>query len=221
VPADHQNRTVRTSLVQMACTPDRDANRDAAEARVREAAAGGAHIVCLQELFDAQYFPQTVDIAEDAGDFVVWTKRGAPSYQLAVTVDDARQGVTEIVRGDDLLTSAARQLLLWSLLADNLGWGPPPGQTHLPLVRGEDGRRLAKRHGDTRLTQYRELGVPPEAVIGLLAEWSGVPGQRRAMTTRAFCRGFDPGTMPRDAVTFTQEHDAWLRSFASSRSSPR
>ncbi len=63
MPANPPTQTVRTALVQMACTPDRDANRDAAEARVREAAAGGAHIVCLQELFDAQYFPQTVDVA--------------------------------------------------------------------------------------------------------------------------------------------------------------
>lgn len=101
-----------------------------------------------------------------AGDFVVWKSAGTPAYQLAVVVDDADQGITDVIRGDDLVPSSPRQLMLY----DALGL-PPPRFTHLPLVVGPDGRRLAKRHGDTRLAALRARKVSPEALLGLLA-WS-------------------------------------------------
>jgi glutamyl-tRNA synthetase len=107
-----------------------------------------------------------MDLRSPDQDFVVWKSAGTPAYQLAVVVDDAAQGVTEVVRGDDLIPSTPRQLALyWAL-----GWDPPTF-THVPLVVGPDGRRLAKRHGDTRLSSLRAAGVTPEALIGLLA-WS-------------------------------------------------
>lgn len=139
------------------------------------------------------------------GDFVLWTNREQPAYQLAVVVDDHRQGVTEIVRGDDLLDSAGRQMLLY----EALGYTPTPRSTHLPLVVGADGRRLAKRHGDTRLTTYREQGVSAERVIGLLAEWSGL-GARRPMDAVEFSERFDLRTMGAEKVVFRSEDDAWL-----------
>lgn len=144
------------------------------------------------------------------GDFVVWTKRRQPSYQLAVVVDDARQGVTDVIRGDDLLDSAARQLLLYRALSLT----PEPRYMHLPLVRGTDGKRLAKRHGDTKIETYRAAGVPSEALVGLLAAWSGV-GDRRSptpMTASEFADAFDPARMDRTSVTFTPEDNAWLLS---------
>lgn len=144
--------------------------------------------------------------AEEAGDFAIWTKRGMPSYQLAVVVDDARQGVTQVVRGDDLLPSAARQMLLYHAL----GLAPIPTYTHLPLVLGPDGRRLAKRHGDSRLTTYQEQGVPVERILGLLAHWT-LPGQPRTPIDLAeFTGRLDLDTMPRGAARFTPEDDAWL-----------
>jgi glutamyl-tRNA synthetase len=100
------------------------------------------------------------------GDFVVWKSVGTPAYQLAVVVDDADMGITEVVRGDDLIPSTPRQLALFQALALT-----PPAFVHVPLVVGPDGRRLAKRHGDTRLAALRAAGVRPEALIGLLA-WS-------------------------------------------------
>jgi glutamyl-tRNA synthetase len=151
--------------------------------------------------------PQSIRPASSVGDFVVWTKRGQPAYQLAVVVDDERQGVTEVVRGDDLLDSAARQILL----ARALGLPRQPTQTHLPLVLGPDGRRLAKRHGDTRLDTYRASGVPPQRVVGLVAYWSGVAPTRRPMDALAFCERFDLASMPREPVTCTEEDDRWLR----------
>lgn len=154
---------------------------------------------------DAVHGAQAPDLAPLVGDFTVWTKRAVPAYQLAVVVDDHRQGVTQIVRGDDLLDSAARQLLIHRAL--NLG--PEPKYTHLPLVRGPDGLRLAKRHGDSRVDGYREAGVSPERVIGLLAGWSGL--ERKPMSAAEFRDSFDLKTMPKTSVVFTQADDAWLR----------
>jgi glutamyl-tRNA synthetase len=143
---------------------------------------------------------------DSVGDFVVWTKRGQPSYQLAVTVDDARQGITHIVRGNDLLDSAARQILLYRAL----GLAEPLEWIHLPLVIGDDGKRLAKRHGDTRTASYRERGTSPERVVGLLAMWCGIVDRPEPMSAAAFCDALDPDRMNREPVVFTQEDDAWL-----------
>lgn len=146
------------------------------------------------------------DIQQTTGDFLVATKDGLPSYQLAVVVDDARQGIDRIVRGDDLLGSTHRQLLL----QQRLGLTPTPEYWHLPLVVGADGRRLAKRHGDSRLSHYRELGVPAERIIGLVAEWCGI-GPRRPMGADELLERFDLGKVPREKIVFTPADDAWLR----------
>jgi glutamyl-tRNA synthetase len=113
-------------------------------------------------------FRGLVELQREAlgGDFVVWKSAGTPAYQLAVVVDDAVLGITEVIRGDDLVPSTPRQLLLYEALELT-----PPTFAHVPLVVGPDGRRLSKRHGDTRLSTLRSAGVQPEALLGLLA-WS-------------------------------------------------
>jgi len=116
---------------------------------------------------------------EPAGDFVVWKSAGTPAYQLAVVVDDAAMGITEVVRGDDLIPSTPRQLMLYEALGL-----APPRFVHVPLVVGPDGRRLAKRHGDTRLAALRHAGVKPESLVGLLARscgWLAKPEPIRAV----------------------------------------
>lgn len=147
-----------------------------------------------------------VNPSEEVGDFVVWTRRGQPSYQLAVVVDDHRQGVTQIVRGDDLLGSTGRQILLARAL--ELDWRV--GYTHLPLVRGADGRRLAKRHGDTRLSSYRGMGVRPERVIGILGWWCGLIAERAEMSATEFSSALELDKIGRDDIVFTQEDEQWL-----------
>lgn len=147
-----------------------------------------------------------IDPSETVGDFVLWTKRGCPSYQLAVVIDDHRQGVTEVVRGNDLLDSAARQICL----SRALGLAAEPTYTHLPLVRGADGKRLAKRHGDTRLTSYEGAGIGAERVIGLVASWCGLEGPREAMSARVFLERFEFSRMPRQDVVFTAEDARWI-----------
>ena len=149
-----------------------------------------------------------LNIAQSVGDFVVWTKQDCPSYQLAVVVDDARQGVTEVVRGDDLLDSAGRQTLVYRAL----GLGEPPAYTHLPLVRGADGKRLAKRHGSTRLDALRDRGVPSGRVLALLARWCGVDVGGGGESVRAgdLIGAVRLDTIPRHDITLTPEDEAWL-----------
>jgi len=109
--------------------------------------------------------------AVDQGDFVIWKagkggQKEGPAYQLAVVVDDHDQEINEVVRGGDLLESTARQISL----ARALGWSSP-AWFHLPLVIGTDGKRLAKRHGDTRIASLRKAGVKAERLCAYLA-WS-------------------------------------------------
>jgi glutamyl-tRNA synthetase len=160
-------------------------------------------VVNFNEHFAAE---QSANPSQTVGDFVVWTQRGQPSYQLAVTVDDDRQGITQIVRGNDLLDSAARQ----TLVRDALGIRTRPHHYHLPLVRGPDGRRLAKRHGDTRVDHYRDKGVSAERVLALLARWGGIEGDHEAIGIQEFAKRLKLDTMPPEDVTFTPEDDQWL-----------
>ncbi|MCA9303319.1 MAG: hypothetical protein KC996_04290 [Phycisphaerales bacterium] len=149
---------------------------------------------------------QPIDVDRNVGDFVVWTKGGVPSYQLAVVVDDDRAGVTDIVRGHDLVESTARQILLMRAL----GIGRTSAYWHLPLVRGADGRRLAKRHDDPRIEHYRSLGVDRERVIGLIAYWCGTQPDREPMSPAEFLGRFSCDTLPKDDPVFTREDDEWL-----------
>jgi glutamyl-tRNA synthetase len=161
---------------------------------------------------------QSFDVARTTGDFVVYKSNG-PAYQLAVVVDDAAMGITHVIRGDDLLASTPRQLLLYRKLGL-----PEPSFAHLPLVVGEDGRRLAKRHGDTRIATYREAGVPAARLLGLLARWSGLPERATAGELALDFATGDSGAEPRKfawqkvphgRVVFTAADDLWLRGGAS------
>ena len=142
--------------------------------------------------------PQRFEPARTGGDFVIARRGGAAAYMLAVVVDDAFQVVDAVVRGDDLLDSTPLQLLLHEALGL-----AAPDWFHLPLVRGTDGRRLAKRHGDTRIARFREAGVPPERVIGLLARWSGLGDGGEVSARDLLARGFDLAAVPRVDPVFT------------------
>jgi len=151
---------------------------------------------------DGVHERQEVDVAEEVGDFVVARADGIPAYQLAVVVDDAAMGVTDVVRGDDLLPSTARQILLYRALGL-----APPRFAHVPLVVGEDGARLAKRHGALSLAELRERGVDPRAVVALLAGASGLPTRGSA---RDLVAGFDLSRVPRAPAVVPLEELARL-----------
>ncbi|MPM72433.1 Glutamate--tRNA ligase 2 [bioreactor metagenome] len=108
---------------------------------------------------DGHFGAQEFTCGKDFGDFVIWRHDDLPSYQLAVVVDDAAMRITEVVRGEDLLRSTARQLLLYKAL----GW-TAPAFFHCPLMRDASGQRLAKRHDSLSLTALRAAGETPESV---------------------------------------------------------
>lgn len=108
---------------------------------------------------DENLGPQQYVAGKDFGDFVVWRHDDIPAYQLSVVVDDAAMHITEVVRGEDLLKSTARQLLLYRAL----GW-PPPSFFHCPLMTDEAGVRLAKRHDALSLRQLRANGATPQSL---------------------------------------------------------
>ena len=132
------------------------------------------------------------DVAATVGDFVVARADGVPAYQLAVAVDDAAMGVSDVLRGDDLLPSTARQILLFRAL--DL---PVPAFAHVPLVVGPDGERLAKRHGALSVGELRERGVAPAELVGMLGAASGlVPSGTRVMPAD-LVQGFRLEAIPR------------------------
>ncbi|MCY2930725.1 MAG: tRNA glutamyl-Q(34) synthetase GluQRS [Planctomycetota bacterium] len=147
------------------------------------------------------------NLARLGGDFVIVRREGLAAYQLAVVVDDEAAGVNRIVRGDDLLDSAARQEHLRRLL----GMTDPIEYWHLPLVVGPDGRRLAKRHGDTRLAWFRQHHATRERVLGLLGFWSGLLPRRRPAEMAELADVFDEARLPQTQVVYTRpDHDFLL-----------
>jgi len=147
----------------------------------------------------------SVDVARDLGDFLVATKDGRLAYQLVSVADDIELGITHVVRGEDLLASSARQLLIF----DALGLGNrAPEFTHVPLVIGPDGRKLSKSHGDTRLSTLRSAGISAGRVRAVLAGWSGIDlAGEREISMDAWLRHFSLAKLPFDPVVYDDAVD--------------
>ncbi len=147
-----------------------------------------------------------LDPARLGGDFVVARAGVGASYQLAVVVDDASMGVTEVVRGDDLIPSTPRQILLYQALGFD-----PPSFGHIPLTVGPDGRRLAKRDGSLKLASLRAAGVDPRQLIGLLAHSCGWSERVEPSTPSDWLGWFDYATIPPAPWTINLDELARLR----------
>jgi glutamyl-tRNA synthetase len=141
------------------------------------------------------------DISESVeattGDFIVRRSDGIVSYQLAVVVDDALMGITQVVRGYDLLASTARQLALY----DALGYPRPTTYAHAPLLVDRDGARLAKRDAAAGLDTLRAAGYSPAQVVGALAASCGVMPAGAVATPAEVLAVFDPSRVSRQPTT--------------------
>lgn len=157
--------------------------------------------ICFEDSFLGRqcFFGQ-----RDIGDFIVRKSDGEWGYQLANVVDDAEAGVTHIVRGEDLLASAPRQILIYEALGLQ---AKRPQYTHLPLVVGPDGRKLGKRHGDTRLSYLREAGVSAGQVRHLLARWSGWAPSELETSLEEWLERFVLKHLPRPRVVYDDDRD--------------
>ncbi|HEX7290276.1 MAG TPA: tRNA glutamyl-Q(34) synthetase GluQRS [Conexibacter sp.] len=136
-------------------------------------------------------------------DLVLWRGDDTPAYNLAVVVDDADQGIGEVVRGDDLLDTTPRQLLLQRLLTV-----APVSYAHVPLVLGADGARLAKRHGAVALADRAAHGDSPADVLAWMARSLGLAQPGEAVDPARLLARFDPDALPRTPTTFADAPSA-------------
>jgi len=146
---------------------------------------------------DGHYGKQAVNLARQVGDFIIRRKDGAWAYQLAVVIDDALMGVTEVVRGRDLLLSSPQQ----QYVARLLGF-PSPRFIHLPLLCNEQGQRLSKRDQSLDMASLRSHYSSAE-IIGLLAHLAGLLPHPVAVTPSELLSGFAWNKVPLDDITFS------------------
>jgi glutamyl-tRNA synthetase len=156
--------------------------------------------------FDDLVFGHVETNNEEVEDFVVLRGDGMPTYQLAVVVDDMHMAITHVIRGADHISNTPKQLLLYEALDEQA-----PRFAHLPLILGNDKKRLSKRHGAVSLLEYRDMGYLPQAVLNFLALLGWSPGDdTELMSAEDLVARFDlAGAGKRDAV-FDLEKLDWM-----------
>lgn len=134
---------------------------------------------------------------KDLDDFILLRSDGTPTYMLAVAVDDHDMGVTQIIRGDDHLTNAARQQHIY----DAMAWDAP-AHAHIPLIHGPDGAKLSKRHGALGVDAYRAMGYLPDAMRNYLVRLGWAHGDDEIITLDQMVEWFDLSAIGRSAARF-------------------
>lgn len=149
---------------------------------------------------DGHYGPYAQNLAAECGDIVLRRSDGVYAYQLAVVVDDALMGITEVVRGCDLFGSTPQQLYLYRLLGFE-----PPAFIHVPLLTAADGRRLAKRDRDLELGSLRQYFTSPQPLIGLLAFLAGLLPAPEPVSAKDLLPLFSWDKVPRSNIIISDE----------------
>jgi glutamyl-tRNA synthetase len=134
---------------------------------------------------------------KDLDDLVLLRSDGNPTYMLSVVVDDHDMGVTHVIRGDDHLTNAARQMIIYNAM----GWDIPI-MSHIPLIHGSDGAKLSKRHGALGVDAYRAMGYLPEAMRNYLVRLGWAHGDDEIMSLEQMIEWFDVVDVGRSASRF-------------------
>ena len=211
----HQSRRAREhdEFLQTLCSTGRvygcDCTHAAVAGRSATAAADGAAVYdghCRgKPATDGRVWRLDVTDLPDAatvGDVVVRGRDGGISYHAASVADDLDAGVTQVVRGHDLAASTVRQTLVARVLGTEHRL---PTFRHVPLVVGGDGRKLGKRHGDTRLRSLREAGVEADRLRGVLGRWSGIDADW--LTLQQWCERFDLARLPPEPTVYDDPRD--------------
>jgi glutamyl-tRNA synthetase len=142
---------------------------------------------------------------QELDDLILMRSDGTPTYNLAVVVDDADMGITHVIRGSDHLNNTPRQMQLYEALGL-----PVPQFGHIPLIHGPDGAKMSKRHGAVAITEYREAGYLPEAVINYLARLGWSHGDDEVFSREELVRLFDIEGVGAAAARFDQQKLDWL-----------
>ncbi len=181
--------------------PDSVANEPSDEGAIRLSVPQDRPVV-FQDLIrgEVSFEPRDVD------DFVILRSNGTPTYHLASTVDDVDYAITHVARGEDLLPSTPKHILLTRSLG-----ATEPTYAHLPLLFGTDGKKLSKRHGATALSDYRAMGYLPEAVFNYLAILGWSPdGETTIFTREEAIQAFDLEEVSRNPAAFDPAKLEWM-----------
>ncbi len=168
-----------------------------------EAPAGVAPVIRIKAplsgeiVVDDHVQGKVVFKTENLDDFIILRSDGTPTYMLAVVVDDHDMGVTHIIRGDDHLTNAARQIIIYN----GMGWDVPE-MAHIPLIHGPDGAKLSKRHGALGVEAYRQMGYLPEALRNYLARLGWSHGDEELFSTEQMVEWFSLEALNKGAARF-------------------
>ncbi len=138
-------------------------------------------------------------------DLIIRRSDGAPTYNLTVVVDDADMQITHVIRGDDHLNNTPRQINILRALGHE-----PPAYAHVPMILGEDGARLSKRHGAVSVIAFREAGFLPEALLNYLVRLGWSHGDREVFSLQEMVELFDIAEVNRAASSFNTDKLAWL-----------
>jgi len=155
--------------------------------------------------FDDQVLGEITFSNAELDDLILMRTDGTPTYNLAVVVDDADMGITHVIRGSDHLNNTPRQIQLYRAL--DL---PVPEFAHIPLIHGQDGAKMSKRHGAVSITEYRQAGYLPEATVNYLARLGWSHGDDEIFSRQRLVELFDLAQVGRAAARFDQAKLNWL-----------
>ncbi|HEB92380.1 MAG TPA: glutamate--tRNA ligase [Gammaproteobacteria bacterium] len=158
-------------------------------------------VVVVEDLIKGKVAFQNTEL----DDLIIARSDGMPTYNLTVVVDDWDMGITHVIRGDDHLNNTPRQINLLKALGAEL-----PIYAHVPMILGEDGKRLSKRHGAVSVMQYREEGYLPEALLNYLVRLGWSSGDQEIFSLDEMIELFDVGDVNGAASTFNPEKLLWL-----------
>ncbi|MDX8414347.1 MAG: glutamate--tRNA ligase [Mariprofundales bacterium] len=148
-------------------------------------------------------------------DLIIMRSDGTPTYNLAVVVDDADMGITLVVRGADHLNNTPRQIQLYQALGLDV-----PNFAHIPLIHGADGAKMSKRHGAVAITDYRDAGYLPQAMVNYLARMGWSHGDQEQFTRQELIDLFDISAVGKTAARFDQQKLDWLNAYHLRASDP-